>query len=399
MFRQPIPPRAMRSFPTTLFASLVLMAFTGCGRTPTEAPQTTPMKATAITAERRNVPDVRRYPGTSQAVQQAMIVARLTGYLEARHFEAGTLVSEGDLLFTIEQAPFEAAVTSARGRLDEAIAQVAYADIEFQRNQPLVSTGAISASDWDGVVAAKAEADGLLEAAMGELEAAEIDLTYTTVEAPFSGRIGERLVDVGNLVGPESNENLAELVSVDPIRIVFDPPARDAASFRKAWTGGSVPVTATIERDRGPADSIEGTLDLVDNVVDPSTSTFLARAEIPNPRGDLMPGTYAPVAVRLDLLRDQVVVPEQAIFKDTQYSYVWSIEDGKARRRNVTVGTLWNGLRVVEGIAAGTVVVIAGDSVRIRDGSVLDATVGTLSAWEATRSDAGTDEHSDGGTS
>ncbi|MCP3858921.1 MAG: efflux RND transporter periplasmic adaptor subunit [Phycisphaeraceae bacterium] len=386
MFRRPAPTRFASALPITLCITMLTLAIAGCDRTTADPPPRPPIKADAITAASRDVPDVRRYPGTTEAVRQVMIVARVTGYLDARHFKEGSMVEAGAPLFTIEQAPYEAAVRSARGRLEDAVARATYARLEFERNEPLGVSGAISASAWDEIVAATAEAEGQLATAAGDLEVARINLSYTTITAPFAGRIGRRFVDVGNLVGPGSNEDLAELVTVHPMRIVFDPPARDAAAFLAAWTRGVVPVTVTV--DRGDADpaSLNGEIDLVNNVVDDSTSTFLTRAEFPNPTGELLPGTYAPVDVRLGILRDRVVVPDAAIFKDTQYAFVWTVEDGKARRENVTVGVLWNGLRVVEGIDAGTVVVIAGDSIRLKEGAEVRASVDTLSSWESGRS-------------
>ncbi|HAC10018.1 MAG TPA: hypothetical protein DCG14_10230, partial [Phycisphaerales bacterium] len=338
MFRRPAPTRFASALPMALCITMLTLAIAGCDRTTADPPPRPPIKADAITAASRDVPDVRRYPGTTEAVRQVMIVARVTGYLDARHFKEGSMVEAGAPLFTIEQAPFEAAVRSARGRLEDAVARATYARLEFERNEPLGVSGAISASAWDEIVAATAEAEGQLATAAGDLEVARINLSYTTITAPFAGRIGRRFVDVGNLVGPGSNEDLAELVTVHPMRIVFDPPARDAAAFLAAWTRGAVPVTVTV--DRGDADpaSLNGEIDLVNNVVDDSTSTFLTRAEFPNPTGELLPGTYAPVDVRLGILRDRVVVPDAAIFKDTQYAFVWTVEDGKARRENVTVG-------------------------------------------------------------
>lgn len=386
MFRRPVTTRILSRMPAALGATALTLAFAGCDRTTAGPTPRPPIKADAITAERRDVPDVRRYPGTTQAVRQVMIVARVTGYLDARHFKEGTMVEAGAPLFTIEQAPFESAVRTARGRFDDAVARATYARLEFERNEPLGISGAISASAWDEIVAATAEAEGQLDAATGDLEVARINLSYTMITAPFAGRIGRRFVDVGNLVGPGSNERLAELVTVDPMRIVFDPPARDAAAFMAASARGVVPVTVTVDRGGADPASRNGEIDLVNNVVDDSTSTFLTRAEFPNPAGDLLPGTYAPVEVRLGVLRDRVVVPDAAIFKDTQYTFVWTVEGGKARRQNVTAGVLWNGLRVVEGIDAGTVVVVAGDSTRLKEGAEVSASVDTLSTWEADRS-------------
>jgi multidrug efflux pump subunit AcrA (membrane-fusion protein) len=158
MPRRPVPTRSTSAhrdswiIPFTL--TLATIALSGCGDAAAKPKDRPPMVAEAVTSERRSVPDLYRYPGTTQAVQSVMIVARVTGYLEARHFKEGTMVAEGDALFTIEPAPFEAAVISAQGRLEEAMAQAAYARIEFERNQPLGESGAISASEWDRIVAA-----------------------------------------------------------------------------------------------------------------------------------------------------------------------------------------------------------------------------------------------------
>lgn len=292
------------------------------------------------------------------------------------------MVTKGDPLFSIERAPFEAAVASAQGRMDEAVAQTAYARIEFARNQPLGESGAISASEWDRIAAAAAEADGLLESAAGDLEIAKINLSYTTVNAPFSGRIGQRFIDVGNLVGPGSNANLAELVTVDPMRITFEPPATETAAFLAAWQKGTVPVTVSVDQNGSSPRGLEGSVDLVDNTVDPSTSTFLVRAEFPNPSGGILPGTYARVDVQLSMLPNRVVIPDEAIFKDTQYTFVWVIKDDKISRRNVATGVLWNGLRVVEGIAPGTAVVVAADSTGLREGVAVHASIDNITSWE-----------------
>jgi len=379
---RPVPSRLIPHRGGVFAFTLAAMALGGCGAADTKPKEPAPMIAEAITAELRSVPNVRRYPGTTQAVQSVMIVARVTGYLDARHFKEGSMVTKGDPLFSIERAPFEAAVASAQGRMDEAVAQTAYARIEFARNQPLGESGAISASEWDRIAAAAAEADGLLESAAGDLEIAKINLSYTTVNAPFSGRIGQRFIDVGNLVGPGSNVNLAELVTVDPMRITFEPPATESAAFLAAWQKGSVPVTVSVDQNGSSPRGLEGSVDLVDNTVDPSTSTFLARAEFPNPSGDILPGTYARVEVQLSMLPNRVVIPDEAIFKDTQYTFVWLIKDDKISRRNVTTGVLWNGLRVVEGIAAGTAVVVAADSTGLREGAAVHASIVTLAGWE-----------------
>ena len=348
--------------------------------------KTPPLSVTAVTAETRTVPDKRIYPGNSQAIREAVLVARIQGYLEQRLFEEGTNVSANDLLFVIEQPPYQAGVLSAQGALVEARAEQAFAMIQFERNEPLVSSGAISASEWDQIVANVEVADGGVAVAEATLIQAEIDFSYTEVRAPYDGRMGQRFVDVGNLVGPGTNEQLAELVVLDPMRVVFEPAATEASAFLAAWQGGqgTVPVSLSFaSHGRSTAEVFEGTLDLFDNTADTATSTVLARAQFPNPQGTILPGTYATVTVTLGSLGSCVVIPDESIYTDPQYSYVWVIENDAISRVNITAGVRWNGLRVVTGISAGAVVVTAAKPSSLRQGLKVTPTVESIDAWIA----------------
>ena len=370
----------------------LLLAGCGGGSPAKTADQDPPVPVTAVAAETRTIPDIRHYPGNTQAIRQAMVVARIEGYLEQRLFEEGTDVDTGDLLFIIEQPPYEAAVLAARGALAEARAQRAYAFIEFERNEPLVVSGAISASDWDLIVANLEVADAAVAVAEANLVQAEIDFSYTEVRAPYPGRMGQRFVDVGNLVGPGDHENLAELVVMDPMRVVFEPAATETADFLEAWQGGRREVPVTVEftsTDTTPKGrrsvTLQGTLDLVNNTADTGTSTFLARAQFPNPGGTVLPGTYASVSVTVGSLGSCVVVPDQAIYRDPQYQYVWKVDGDVIKRMNVTTGPLYQGLRVVSGLKAGTAVVAAAQPLKLREGTKVTARTETIDAWTAAR--------------
>ncbi len=357
------------------------MAFllTGCGgaAAPTKA-DPPPLPVTVVASETRDIPNQRRYPGTTQAVMQVELMARVEGYLDERLFDEGSMVSEGDVLFVIEQAPYEAELVKAEGAAMEAAANLRLARADFERNAPLVESGAISSQDLDGFAANLATAEGRMETAQAARVEAEIRLGYTEVRSPFAGRVGQRMVDVGNLVGGVGNPGqLATVVQLDPMKVVFEPPGREVSDFLALWPSTSVKVSVTIPGENA-GKVIDGTLDLVDNVANSSTSTFLARASFPNATGRILPGMVTDLVVHLGELKDQVVVPEASIYQGPQQAFVWVVKDDKLLRQDVTTGAQWNGMRVVEGLDSGTDVLVAGSPLGLRTGSKVKASSKTM---------------------
>jgi RND family efflux transporter MFP subunit len=364
----------------TLLAATTMFAG-GCGKS--TPPPAAPKKATVtvVPAENRDLPDHRRYPGTTQAVESVTLVARVEGFLERRLFEEGTTVAADALMFVIEPAPYEAQVLQAQGAVREAEAQVADARVVVERNRPLVESGAVSSQEFDAQLANLAVAEGALESARATMLEAEIQLGYTEVRSPIAGRVGERFVDVGNLVGAIGGPSqLATVVSLDPIRVVFEPAGREAADFLAAWPATTVPVIATIP---GTTSSIElhGTLDLVDNTAASGTSTVLARATFPNPDGRVLPGLAVDLLVELGTLRNRIVVPDEAIRLDPQHAYVWVVDDGKLARKTVELGAASNGLQAVTGIDAKTEVVVEGNPMMLRTGAAVDSKSESIDAF------------------
>ena len=363
-----------------LVASLpIVTVLFGCGsdkpKTKAEPPA---LPVTVVEVESRGIPDRRRFPGTTQAVMEVELEARIEGFLEDRLFEEGSIVDRGEVLFVIEQPPYEAEVLKAAGQVREAQASLELARLEYERNLPLAETGAVSSQQLDQYEANLASARGRVEAAEAALIQAEIQLEYTEVRAPFRGRIGERLVDVGNLVGGVGNPTqLANLVQVDPMRVIFQPAGSDVAAFLTAWPSTDVSVEITIpgENDGKP---IKGRLDLVDNVANTSTSTFLARAEFPNRDGKVLPGLVTDLVVDLGTMPDQMVVPDEAIRNDPQHAYVWVVKDGALARTDVELGAQWQGLRVVKGLKAGETVLVTGNPMALRTGVKVKATTVTI---------------------
>jgi RND family efflux transporter MFP subunit len=359
----------------------VAVVATGCGRKAAQAaPKPPVLEVTSVNAETMDVPDLRRYPGNTEAVQQVTLEARVQGFLEQRLFEEGTSVTAGQTLFIIEQPPYEAVVLEAQGQLLSAEAAFDYARSEYARNEPLVASGAISAQNFDQYRSNLESAAAQVQVAEASLISAQINLGYTEVTAPFDGRIGRRLVDVGNLVGPGVHENLAVLVDLDPMRVVFQPAGTELPDFLAVWPSTKVGVTVTVN-GVSTTMTFEGDVDLVDNEAAVDSSTFIARASFPNTDLKLVPGLFAEIEVDLGALKNQIVVPVEAIQSEPQQAYVWTIKDNKLVRANVTLGPQWKELRVITGLEPGIPVVVEGNPYRMKTDVAVRSKNLSLEAW------------------
>lgn len=353
----------------------------GCGRrTAQAAPKPPAMKVTSVNSEKMDVPDLRRYPGNTEAVQQVTLEARVEGFLEQRLFDEGTSVTAGQTLFVIEQPPYEANVLEAQGQLRSAEAAFDYARSEYARNEPLVASGAISAQNFDQYRSNRQSTAAQVQVAEANLISARINLGYTEVTAPFAGRIGRRLVDVGNLVGPGINENLAVLVDLDPMRVVFQPAGTELPDFLAVWPSTKVGVTVTVSGVNTTM-TFEGDVDLVDNEAVVDSSTFIARASFPNTDLKLVPGLFAEIEVDLGAMKNQIVVPVEAIQNEPQQAYVWTVKDGKLVRANVVLGPQWKELRVITGLEPGIPVVVEGNPYGMKADVAVRSKTLSLDAW------------------
>ncbi len=380
MMTKMIDPKNLGMAAAAGLSAAVLM--NGCGgRTAPVAPKPPEIQVTSVNAEKMDVPDLRRYPGNTEAVQQATLEARVEGFLEQRLFEEGTSVKAGQTLFVIEQPPFEADVLQAQGQLRSAEAAFDFARSEYTRNEPLVASGAISAQNFDKYRSNLESAAAQVQVAEASLMNARINLGYTEVTAPFAGRIGRRLVDVGNLVGPGMNENLAVLVDLDPMRVVFQPAGTELPDFLAVWPSTKVGVTVTVQGLRS-AMTFEGDVDLVDNEAAVDSSTFIARASFPNTDLKLVPGLFAEIEVDLGKMKNQIVVPVEAIQSEPQQAFVWTVKDSELVRANVTLGPQWKELRVVTGLEPGIPVVVEGNPYLLKSGTKVRSKTLSLAAWQ-----------------
>jgi multidrug efflux system membrane fusion protein len=303
--------------------------------------------------------------------------SRVAGAIQAAHFVEGALVKRGDLLVTIDPAPYAAEVDHAQAQVVAAQARVTYTKSEHERAQRLLDGNAIARREFDERANAFKEAEANLRAAEAALQSARLNLGYTQVRAPVSGRVGKLEVTVGNLVaaGPGAPV-LTTLVSVNPIYASFDADEQVVARALKdlAATPGMRLQAIPVEMSTAIDDTtFHGHLQLVDNQVNAKSGTVRVRAVFENKDGILMPGQFARLRMGQSKTTPALLISERAVGTDQSKKFVMVVgSDHKAVYREVTLGGTANGLRIVtSGLNAGESIVVSGLQ-RIRPGSPVD---------------------------
>ncbi|MEZ5569650.1 MAG: efflux RND transporter periplasmic adaptor subunit [Halioglobus sp.] len=308
-----------------------------------------------------------RYVGRLQAQDDVAIQAKVSGFLASREFREGDLVQAGSVLYTLDRSEYEAALARARANLSAAVANQANAARNFKRGKELLPKGAISQAEMDDLTAKKLDADARIEGARAEVTSAEVNLGYTTITAPITGRIGRSAVAVGDLVGPNTG-NFTTLVSIDPIEALFQvsestyisaisgnmEDGLDAAELRR--------IEVTLELANGEEYPEIGRLDYFANRIDQSTGTLEARALIPNPHSVLVPGQYVRVVLQDTRLQEDLFLPQASVQADQQGSFVLVVNgDNVVVRRNVELGDRMDDLVLVrKGVSEGERVIVRG---------------------------------------
>jgi len=340
--------------------ALLLVIIASCGKSDKDK---TPPEMTVTIAEVKSetVPLYLDYVGTLKSIESVDINARVEGFLVERAFKDGADVAQGDLLFVIDPRPFEAALIAAQAQLAEDLAALAYAREQVSRYKPLVEKDYITRDAYDEYLTQATEAQAVVEADRANVVQAELDLSYCTMFAPFDGRIGRRLVDVGNLVGAGGEATLlATIVQLDPIYVYFNVAERDIPQILKQQNIKPLTFSMVLpDESKHPED---GTIDFVNNQVDVTTGTITLRGIVSNTSKTVIPGQYVKVQLLLEEQPDTLVVPQQAIGDQQGDTYVYVVgSDNKVEFRNVTAGSNYGEMRVVEkGVSAGEKVVING---------------------------------------
>ena len=415
-----VPALAPRLLALCGTAAAVAACICGCNATAQPRPEPAAPRVTVVVAQRKTLPVLVNPIGTTRALEDVTIRARVKGFLKEKHFQDGGLVKPDQLLLVIDPIPYRLQLKEAEAQLQAARATLAKAQtskdpevskaqveldraqtlldqVEEKRARNLLSRRAGSQEDYDKADAqfrkstaqlaadqAKLEqsrtdydinidtAKAQVAAAEAAVEDAKVNLGYTEMRAPIAGRIGELKVKVGNLVGDGQATELVTIQQLDPMGLDFRPPAR-YLPVATALLPKGLPVKLMVEGDRLHPHA--GKAIFIDNTVDSTTSTFLMRAEVPNTDGSLLPGQYIRSEMTVGEYVDAVVVPEQAVVEGQEGARVFVV-DSRKKVETVKVKPVdqYRGLRVLEsGLEAGQAVVVEGIQL-VRPGQVVEPT-------------------------
>lgn len=327
------------------------------------APAAAPaIPASVARVEQRHVELWTRYSGRLEAVDRVEIRSRVAGAIAATHFREGSLIASGDPLVTIDPAPYRAAVERAQSEVDATKARLVYSLGERDRGAQLQTSRTISSSEYERRQQASLEIAAQLAAAEANLRTAQLDLEYTEIRAPVSGRIGRFEVTTGNLVSAGAGSPvLAHMVSVDPIYASFDADEQTVERLRTA--GGVDNIQGIpVEMDLSDGRVVEGRIQLIDPSVDPVNGTVGIRVAFANPDGALMPGQFARIRLGQPQAEPALLVSERSIGTDQDKRYVLVVDDeDTVQYREIAPGAVTGDMRVVEkGLRAEERVVVNG---------------------------------------
>ncbi len=346
-----------------------------------------PVPVRAATVESRSVPLEIHAIGNVTASSTVDVNARVGGQLEEVHFTEGDRVTKGDPLFTIDQRPFKAAVRQAEARLAQDSAQLDKARADVRRYGELVKDDFVTKEQYDQAEASARALEAAVEGDRAALDEARLDLEYSTISAPITGRTGNLLVHAGNLV-KANDKPLVTINRIQPVDVSFSVPERYLGRIRQRMAErGRLPVRAEPGQDDP---SVGGELDFVDNAVDQSTGTVLLKASFVNADERLWPGEFVDVWLVLGEQADAVVVPTQAVERGQEGTYVYVIgSDDTVDQRSVTVDRTFNGESVIaDGLEPGERVVTDGQ-LRLTPGSTVKIVTGSAPS-DSSPPDAGT---------
>ena len=305
------------------------------------------------------------FNGRIEAVESVQLRSRVSGYIERIAFAEGQEVKKGQLLFVIDPRPYRAALASAQAQLERARAAAGLAQTQDQRARQLVAENAVSREEADTRAATLAQATAQVRAAEAELATARLQLDFTEVRAPITGRASRALLTVGNMAQADQSV-LTTLVSQDPVYVYFDADEHSFLRYQKAGLSGQGrAVRVALVGDSGFAHA--GTLDFSDNQLQPGTGTMRLRARLANPDRMLTPGLFARVQMQSGPQRQEaepqaLLIDDKAVLTDQDRKYVYVVGEGNlAERRDLTLGRMVDGRRLVEkGLAAGDRLVVGG---------------------------------------
>jgi len=352
----------------TVMVAVIGVATTGCGRASVGPPAATgPTEVTAVTVTPRDAPVSFELVAQTQSSRQVNIQARVSGFLEKRVYTEGSVVSEGQVLFLMDQRPFQVQVDAYRAELAKQQASLDMARANLERTRPLTAENALSQKDLDDATGQFHAAEAAVEGARAKLESAELDLSYCTITSPLGGISGAALQQDGAYISP-SNSLLTTVAALDPMYVNFSVSENEMKALDDQVAKGQVrvPVEGNFSVEvvlvDGSSFPHTGTITFAAPSYNAETGTFLLRASVANPDGVLRPNQYVRVRLHGAVRPAAVLVPQRAVQQGSAGHFVWVVGDrGTAEVRPVTVGR-WQGSDwfITEGLKAGDRVVVDG---------------------------------------
>jgi membrane fusion protein, multidrug efflux system len=356
----PRPPR-QRAFALATIPALALMLLCGCSKGGGDSfgeRDAVPILAAKVV--QRNVADTIHAIGRVEAYSTVEIKAQINGQVTQVHFHEGQDVKQGDLLFTIDPRPFEAALNQAEANLAKDRAQERQAAADEKRYAYLLKQGVGSQQQYDQAQAGAASLAASVQANSAAVQTARLNLGYTQIRAPIDGRTGNLIVHAGNIVKPDADTAMVVINQVHPVYVDFAIPEQKLPQVREYMTTAKLGVEVSLPEQQGPAET--GELSFVDNTVDPKTGTIILKGLFANADGRLWPGEFVNSTLILRQRPNAILVPSQAIQTGQQGSYVFVVKPAMSvETRQIVVGASLDGQTVVtSGLAPGETVVTDG---------------------------------------
>ncbi|WP_235528173.1 efflux RND transporter periplasmic adaptor subunit [Sphingomonas sp. Leaf231] len=337
-----------------------------------------PVQVGYVVVQPTAVPTISELPGRTVAYESSQVRPQITGVIQKRFFTEGALVKRGQPLYQIDPSLYRAAANQASANVANAQATFSAAKIRAERYKPLADMEAISAQDYTDAVATQRQAAATIDVNRAQLDTARVNLRFTTVPAPITGRIGRSLFTVGALVSTTQADPLATIQQLDPMFVDIQQSSANLLALRRSLAaGGSAPARADVilKLEDGSDYGIRGTVEFAEVVVDPSTGTITLRARFPNPDGLLLPGMFVRAQFAQSILKNAFLVPQAAVSRDAKGAATLYVvgSDNKAAQRTIqadrTQGAYWI---VTGGLRAGDRVITQGLA-NLRPGAAITA--------------------------
>ncbi len=361
---------------------LACTLLTACGGDDSQQGGPPPVAVNVAAVPERSIVEWDDFTGRIQAVDTVEIIPRISGYMDTVHFREGAIVDKGELLFTIDDREYKAAVASREADVKRAETRVSLAKQDFDRAASLRDAKAISAEELEQRQGELRSAEADLNAAKAALDVAALNLEFTQIRSPIRGRAGEALPTTGSLVA-SGQTLLTTVVSIDPVHVIFEGDEQIYLKYQAKAAEGTRPSSRDVPNPvqvglASDADyPFRGYMDFVDNRVDAATGTIQGRALIDNPDGYLIPGLFARVRLLGSGEFDALLIHETAVLTDQDRKFVYvATDDNIAVRRDITIGREIDGLRVVRsGLEAGEKIVVNGVRKIFFSGAPIEPTV------------------------